>query len=191
MNALRLYLRLTLWDFRREIRRKDAVLNMVLFAILVLFLVNFAAGPLFQRFQPRTVGNDPFLLTLVHRVGAVFFWVTVLFAGSVGLSQTFAAEREGRGRSPGVVLAPIDLGVFYLAKVTATWVYVMLMEVCLLAGYVVFFDFGDIAVLGPMLGALALFSLGYIAVGRRGSPRLTSTLRRGGRCAAAGFFSFR
>ncbi|HLU49371.1 MAG TPA: heme exporter protein CcmB, partial [Planctomycetota bacterium] len=165
MRSLRLYGRLIYWDLVRELRRKDVFLNMVLFGVLVLFLVNMGLAPLFLRLRGATGSEllsqiDPeFFGQLDERIGAIIFWIGVLFAGSVGLGQSLAAEREG-GALTGLLLSPADLGIFYLSKVTATWIYVVLMEICLIGGYIVLFDFNDWRVLGPMIVSLALFSLG-------------------------------
>ena len=175
MSSLKLLVRLIKWDFVRELRRKEVVLNMVLFAVLVLFLINLGVGPLFSAYRNSPI---PVLRDLGDSVGAVLFWITVLFAGTVGLSQSFAAEREG-GSLAGVVLAPMDLGVFYLAKVFATWVYVLLMEACLLGVYVVLFDVQELARLGPLAVVLVVFSLGYIASGVV-LAAMTTSLRGGG-----------
>ncbi len=161
MKALGLLLRLILWDVLREVRRKEAVPNMILFAVLVLFLINLGVGPLFDSYDDSP---EPAIQRVGISVGPVLFWVTVLFAGTVGLSQSFAAERDGNSLT-GVVLAPIDLGVFYLAKVFATWIYVLLMEFCLLGVYVVLFHFDDWRQLGPLAVVLVVFSLGYMAAG--------------------------
>lgn len=184
MRGFGLYAHLVLWDLRRELRRKDVVINMVLFGILVLFLVNLGLDPMFARLRSAAGSGflsamDPeFLGRLDERVGAVCFWIAVLFAGTVGLGQSLAAEREG-GALTGLLLAPIDLGIFYLAKVTATWIYVLVMEACLIAGYVILFHFDDWRVLGPMFVSLAFFSLGYMALGVV-LAAMTTALRTGG-----------
>ncbi|MBI4604767.1 MAG: heme exporter protein CcmB [Planctomycetes bacterium] len=163
MSSLRLFLCLVRWDVLREIRRKDILANMTLFALLVLFVAVIGVGP------DAAARRD---------VGPVMFWVAVVFAGTVGLSQAFAAEREG-GALAGVVTSPLDVGLFYLAKVSAAWLYVMLMEILVLGLYSVLFSFSPWDRLGAFLGVLAVFTLGYMAAGVV-LAAMTTALRGGG-----------
>jgi len=163
VKALRLFLALLSWDVRRELRRRESVPNMILFALLVLFVALIGLGP------DRQVAAT---------IGPVIFWIAILFAGTVGLSQTFAAEREG-GALGGIITAPIDLGLFYLAKVAAAWLYVMLMEVMVLGLYSVLFSFSPWGRLGSLLAVMGSFTLGYIAAGVV-LAAMTTTLRGGG-----------
>lgn len=163
MRSVRVFVALLKWDVLRELRRKEALANMLLFALLVLFIAQIG------------IGADP---VRVAAVGPVIFWIAVLFAGTIGLSQTFAAEREGNALG-GVISAPVDLGVFYLAKVLSTSIYVLIMEVFTLGLYLVLFN----ASVGPRLGGLLLvmvvFTVAYLAVGVV-LAAMTSTLRGGG-----------
>lgn len=184
MRGIVLFLRLVRWDFLREIRRKEAVLNMILFAVLVLFLISLGIGPLLEEwergasFMQREGLPASQQVRLATAVGPILLWVTILFAGTVGLGQSFAAEREADSLV-GVVLAPMDLGVFYLAKVFATWVYVLLMEICLLGVYAVLFGVSGVRELGLLFLVLLVFSLGYMAAGVV-LAAMTSALKRGG-----------
>ena len=163
MSALRLYWTLLRWDIVRELRRREIVLNMTLFAVLILFLMQIG------------LAHDK---VLASTLGPVLLWVTILFTGTVGLSQSFAGERES-GRLVGLQLAPLDLGVLYFAKVTAAWIYVMLMEVLVLGAYILLFNFNRWDLLGSILLVMAVFTLGYIAAGVVLSA-MTTALRGGG-----------
>jgi heme exporter protein B len=152
MRSVRLVAALIRWDVIREMRRRDTIPNMILFALLVLFVGQMGIGP--DR-GPESVAAE---------VGPVFFWITILFAGTVGLARAFSVERESD--SLGAILtSPADLGLFYLAKVAATWTYVMVMAGAALGIYAVLFGFSAWSKLGLILAAEAAFSLAYIAVG--------------------------
>ncbi len=156
MNQLRTFFSLLRWDIAVELRRKEATLNMCLFAGLMLFVGSYA------------ISGDP---DLQDEFGPIFYWLAIVFSGTVGLSRAFMIEKE-QGALSGLLLAPVDPGVLYLAKVAATWIYVMFMSGVVLLAYVPLFDYelsGD--GFGPWwrLGALgvvtALFVLGYVATG--------------------------
>jgi heme exporter protein B len=155
MRAGRLFLCLLWWDLLREIRRRETVASMSLFALLVLFLGQMGIGP--DGALAAAKGAPP-------GTGPVFFWVAILFAGTVGLGQTFAVEREGQ-LIGGLVTAPIDLGFFYLAKVAAVWLYVSIMELFVVLAYIVFFGLSDDAEVGGLLATVAVFTLAYVAPG--------------------------
>ncbi len=163
MKAVSIFLKLLGWDLRREARRRETLPNMLLFALLVLFLAR--------------VGVDS-EARVSSSVGPVFFWVAILFAGTVGLSQSFAQEREG-GALGGIVTSPIDLGTFYLAKVAAASIYVTLLEIALLLVYGIFFAFPPTEQLVKLFGAMMLFTLGYMGAGVV-LAAMTTTLRGGG-----------
>lgn len=163
MNAGALFLSFLRWDLLRELRRREIVLNMSLFAILMLTIAQLGAG------------GDP---ETVSKVGPVFFWMAIVFTGTVGLSQSFAAEREG-GRLNGIQLAPIDLGLFYLSKVAATWIYIMLMGTALLGVYMLFFNFMRWDLLPAIYSVMAVFALGYTGAGII-LCSMTTALRGGG-----------
>jgi len=162
MVAFRSFLAIVRWDFVLELRRREAVLNMSLFAVLMLFIAAYGLST-----KPE----------LVEEVGPLFLWISILFAGTVGLSRAFAMERSS-GALSGVLVSPLDPGVFYLAKVAATWLYVMAME-CLVAGaYVLLFDFNRWERLPLLLATMAAFTLAYVGAGAV-IAAMTSSLRGG------------
>lgn len=163
MNPGKLFLSFLKWDLLRELRRREIVINMSLFAVLMLTIAQLGTGS-----NPETAA----------KVGPVFFWMAIVFTGTVGLSQSFAAEREG-GRLSGIHLAPIDLGIFYLSKVAATWIYVMLMGTTLFGVYVLFFNFKEWDLFPALYSVMAVFALGYSGAGTILSS-MTTSLRGGG-----------
>jgi heme exporter protein B len=160
--ALRGFLTIVRWDFVLELRRREAVLNMTLFAVLVLFIASYALSD-----RPG----------LQAEVGPLILWIAILFAGTVGLSRAFLMERES-GALSGILLTPLDAGFFYFAKVAATWLYVMAMEVLLLGAYVVLFNFSLWSRLPLLLATMASFTLAYVAAGSV-IAAMTSSLRGG------------
>ncbi len=168
MNALNQVTTLVRWDLVREARRRETILNMTLFAVLILFAGRLGVEAFARAFVVDLglpLEKQGQLAEEASRsIGPIFFWIAAIFAGTVGLNHSFAAERE-RGGLGGIVTAPIDLGLFYIAKVVATWLYVMVMQCALAFAYVVLFNYpaGDTA---PMIVmALGSFTLAYVAPG--------------------------
>ncbi len=63
-------------------------------------------------------------------------WVTLLLATVLAVSRLFAAERED-GALDGVLLAPIDRTAIYLAKATALFLYLVLLEIVALPAFAI------------------------------------------------------
>ena len=87
-------------DLLIELRRRDVLSSAVVFTLLVLLVFNFALD---------LTGDT------VRAVAPGILWVTFIFAGMLTLSRTFARERE-RGALQGLLLAPLDRGALFLAK---------------------------------------------------------------------------
>jgi len=163
MVAFRSFLAIVRWDFVLELRRREAVLNMSLFAVLMLFIAAY--------------GLEKSQGVPAQEAGPLFLWISILFAGTVGLSRAFAQERTG-GALTGVLVSPLDPGIFYLAKVAATWLYVMAMECLAGAAYVILFDFNRWERLPLLLAAMGAFTLAYVGAGAV-IAAMTSSLRGG------------
>src|SRR5581483_751833 len=128
-------------DLLSEWRTREAFTAALVFALMVLVAFNFA----FDLRLDRAEAVAPGLL-----------WTTFLFAALLALGRGFARERD-RGTLEGLLLAPIDRGALYLAKLLANTVYVLLVEVVTLpifsALFAVQFDWPRLAIVAT-LGAL-------------------------------------
>src|SRR4051812_22832784 len=88
-----------LWkDLLLEYRSRDIFTGMFVFALVVLVVFNFAFDLRIE--QPEAV--TPGVL-----------WVTVVFAGVLGVGRTVAMERD-RGTLDGLLLAPVDRSAIYV-----------------------------------------------------------------------------
>src|SRR5690349_22981997 len=87
-----------------EARGRETVMAGAVFALLVLVIFNFA----FDLRVENAAAVAPGVL-----------WVTVTFAGVLGLGRAFARERDRRTLD-GLLLAPVDRSALYVAKVVAS-----------------------------------------------------------------------
>jgi heme exporter protein B len=137
-----------LWkDLVTEWRRRELVLSLVVFSLLVLLVFDFA-------FDLRRIE--------LPEAAPGILWVTFIFAGVIGLNRAFAVEQD-RGTWEGLVLAPVDRGAIYLAKLLANCVFMLAVEAVSLLAFAGFFDVpADL----PLLIATVLAgTLGFAAVG--------------------------
>jgi heme exporter protein B len=130
-----------------EVRSRETVLAGAVFALLVLVIFNFA-------FDLR-VEN-------VAEVSPGVLWVTVTFAGVLGLGRAFARERDRRTLD-GLLLAPVDRSALYLAKVISSLASMLVVEAIAVPAFIGLFN---LRVDLPLLVvALALGTLGLAGVG--------------------------
>ncbi len=166
------------WDLVLELRRREAIFNMTLFALLILFIasygISFSTSAFADRYGISETGVRAFVQ---EEFGPLVLWISILFAGTVGLSRAFAVEKEG-GALTGVLISPIDPGAFYLAKALATWAYVMVMEVLVLAAYIILFNFSRWDRIPFLLAVMGAFTLSYVTAGTV-IAALTTSLRGG------------
>lgn len=135
-------------DVVAELRTKEAFTAMLVFAVLVVLIFNFAFDlrPPEERLQ-----NAPGLL-----------WVAFTFAGVLGLNRTFALEKD-RGSLEGLMLAPVDRSAIYVGKVISTFLFMTLVEVVTLP---IFSILNNVSVLLPsLIPVIILGTFGFVIVG--------------------------
>jgi len=134
-------------DIKTELRTRETLSGMLVFALLVVLIFNFA-------FDLR-----------VHNVRSVVpgaLWVTFTFAGVLGLNRSFASERD-QGSLEGLLLAPVDRSALYLGKTSANIVFMLITEVIVLPVSTVLFNLN---LLHPQLFVVALLgTIGFAGVG--------------------------
>ena len=114
-----------LWkDLATEWRRRETLISLVVFSLLVLLVFDFA----FDLERSQLPAAAPGIL-----------WVTFIFAGVLSFTRAFAGERD-RGTWEGLLLAPVDRGAIYLAKLLASLLFMLAVEAVTLALFGVFFD---------------------------------------------------
>ena len=93
---MKLFFRQTLilvWkDVLIDLKRKDNLLSMLLFAILTLLVFQFAMGEEPDRFKMALPG---------------IIWIVFLMSGVLGLEKSFMQEME-TGCMGGLLLAPVE-----------------------------------------------------------------------------------
>jgi heme exporter protein B len=130
-------------DLLLELRARDTLPAMLLFVISTLVVFHFVLP-----------GDSSEL------AATGLLWVALVFTALLGLSRTFAAERE-HGVIDGLVLAPSDRSAIWLGKTLSLLAFLMLAEVLALPAFALFFGEVD----WPMIAGVALANLGIAAVG--------------------------
>jgi heme exporter protein B len=137
-----------LWkDLLLEVRTKDIITSLVVFAILVVVIFNFAFPPI-----PRVVAL----------VTPGILWVAFTFAGILGLNRVFVLEKD-RGNLEGLMLAPVGRDAIYFGKMMGSFLFMLIVETLILPIFTVLFNvpLWNVEFLLMML----LATLGFAAVG--------------------------
>ena len=103
---------------------------------------------------------------LVIEVSGGLLWALVVFTSLLGLNRSFSKETEN-GCLEGLLLAPLDRGVIFLAKATSNLVFLALVEVIAVPLYWVFFssfaapaDTGWLLVVPLVVGSIGIAGIG-------------------------------
>jgi heme exporter protein B len=143
-----------------EWRTRETLSAMLVFALLVLVVFNFAFD--LQGLDMRVVG-------------AGVLWVAFTFSGILGLGRSFAAERD-KGSLEGMLLAPVDRGAIFLGKACANLVFILVMELVTLPLFVVLFNVS--LSWFPLAAYILLGTIGFAAIGTLLSAIAASTRMR-------------
>ena len=141
-------IRTLVWkDLVQEWRSKDMLTAMFAFAILTLFIFNYAIE-----------------LSPVNRaeIAAGIIWVVIVFAGTLGLNRSFTAEQD-QGCFDALVMAVPDLSVIYLAKLLTNFLVMLFLTVLVIPVYSLLYNQSLFSL--PLLGVLVLGAWDYAAAG--------------------------
>ena len=153
-------------DIHQELRTREMLTSMVVYALLVLTIYGAALAQ---------VGDS---LQVVSFAGGLL-WALIVFTSLLGLNRSFSHETEP-GCLEGILLAPVDRAVIFLAKATSNLLFLAVVEVIVLPLFFLFFLSGvDLAATTPMI-ALPLV-VGTIGVAGVGTLLSTMTIDTRGR----------
>lgn len=134
-------------DLTAEIRSREVFSAMLIFALLVVLIFNFALE--LEGGAKATVTSG-------------VLWVTFTFAGTIGLNRSMALEKD-RGCIDGLLMAPVDRSAIYFGKVIGNLVFMLAVEIVVIPLFSVLYNVNLIN-LGLILVVL-IGSVGYIGVG--------------------------
>lgn len=136
-------------DLLLEMRRRESLLTMFFFGILLLFVFHFSFDPVPERVAELAPG---------------LLWLAFLFTGTLGLAQVFQAERENHCLEA-LLLSPLDCGALFLAKVSFNFVLMMLVELVVIPLFWILFNLRNWSVLPTLFAIVFLGTLGFCVLG--------------------------
>jgi heme exporter protein B len=139
-----------LWkDLIAELRSKEVVSAMLVFALIVVVVFNFAVE---------------LRLDLARQTAIGFLWITILFAGMLGLNRSLAREKD-RGCLDGLLLAPMVRGMIFVGKMLGNLIFILAIEVVVLPLFIFLFDvpfYRPLLLLAVFLGTVGFAGVGTL-----------------------------
>jgi heme exporter protein B len=151
-------------DLRIEARNRQTLGLVAVLGLLIITVLGLGLGA-----QNNVSG---FAATAV-------LWVAYLFAGVLCFEKTFAVERND-GVLAALMMAPIDRGVIYVAKLASNLVLVLAVVVIVTPAGVIFFGFDLSQAPATFATVMALSIVGLSAVGTLFAAMASSTRLQGG-----------
>jgi heme exporter protein B len=136
-------------DLVLEARSRETVASLFVLGLLVLVIFNFAVD-----IAPKDVAE----------VAPGVLWIAIVFSATLALGRAFAIEREN-GCMTALVLAPIDRGLVFFAKLLVNVIVLLVFEALLLPFFVLFYPVGAGAALTELVVVLVAGTVGLAAVG--------------------------
>ncbi|MFQ5988027.1 MAG: heme exporter protein CcmB [Dehalococcoidia bacterium] len=147
-------------DILSELRARDIITSVFIFALLVIVIFNFA-------FEPGAEN--------IGIVAAGVLWVAFTFAGVLGLNRSFVLEKD-KGCLEGLMLCPVDREVIYVGKMLSCFIFMLIIELIILP---IFSILLNLPLFPPGLVLITvLATIGFVAVGTLFSAIAVNTRAR-------------
>jgi heme exporter protein B len=147
-------------DLAVEFRNREMLSSMLVFALIVMVIFNFAL-----ELQPN----------IQKELTSGILWVLFSFAGTLGLNRSMAVEKD-RGCLDGLLLAPVDRSAIFFGKAISNLILMMIVEMIILPIYSILYS---VNLFQPgLIFVILLGSIGYITVGTLLSSMVIQTRSR-------------
>jgi heme exporter protein B len=147
-------------DVLTELRTREIIVSVLVFALLVLVIFSFAFG----------TGTDMTELTAPG-----ILWVALTFGGVIGLNHIFAVEKEN-SRLEGLMLCPVDRAIIFLGKLAGSFTFMLAVAIVVTPIFLALFN---LPVFLPGLAIIIILALlGFAAVGTLFSALAVNTRAR-------------
>jgi len=147
-------------DILAELRTREIVVSVLVFALLVLVIFSFAFD------MGAGMGET---------VAPGILWVALTFGGVIGFNRIFAMEKEN-SRLEGLMLCPVDRAVIYWGKLAGSFTFMLAVAVIITPVFLVLFN---LPLLLPRLAlVIVLTVIGFAAVGTLFSALAINTRAR-------------
>ncbi|MFH1381852.1 MAG: heme exporter protein CcmB [Chloroflexota bacterium] len=147
-------------DALSEMRTREVISSVLVFALLVILVFNFAFGG----------GQEEASL-----IAPGMLWVTFVFAGTLSLNRAFVPEKE-QGCLEGLMLCPVSREVIYVGKALGSLLFMLVTEAIALPVFALLFNLSLFSV--QLITVVFLTTVGFVAIGTLFSAMAVNTRAR-------------
>ncbi len=136
-------------DLRAELRSRDVVGVMALFALLSILVFSFALE-LDRAAREASISG--------------VLWVTLIFASLLGFNRSLALEQDG-GNLDAMLLAPISRAAIFLGKLLSNYIFTLIVGAVLLPLMTLLYNINMMdawLILTTMIGVFGFCSIGTL-----------------------------
>jgi heme exporter protein CcmB len=162
-SAARQFALLVAKDMRIESRSRQTIGLIIVLGVLIVTVLGLGLG---------TSNVSGFSATAV-------LWVAYLFSGVLCFEKTMAVERND-GVLAALLMAPLDRGLIYLAKLTSNLALMLAVALVITPVGILLFGFDLSAAPGTFAAVMAISLVGFAAVGTLFAAVVSSTRLQGG-----------
>jgi heme exporter protein B len=146
---LRTALLLAKKDLLSELKTKQILVTMIIFAGLVILVFSFAFDPANNTTRAVIPG---------------VIWVIIVFSGILGLNRTFISEQRNETMQ-GLLVAPMDASSIFLGKFMANFAMILIVEIVSIPFLFLLFNFQVLGGIQYFILVLFIGSFGFIGIG--------------------------
>lgn len=147
-------------DITLELRTRESITAMVVFAVMAIVMFNFALRLRVDTFRPLTPG---------------VLWVTLVFAGTLGLSRSVSSEQINQCLD-GLLLTPCDRSVIFIGKAVTNVIFTLAVALLVVPLMAILFD--ETLAQPGVWGVVVLGVIGYAGAGTLIATMAASTRAR-------------
>ncbi|MCX8084238.1 MAG: heme exporter protein CcmB [Calditerrivibrio sp.] len=136
-------------DLLHEIRTKEVINSMLVFALLVVVVFSFI-------FEPGAEYKID--------ISAGILWMAIIFSGILGLNKSMMNEVTG-GNLNALLLAPVDKSAIFFGKAFSNFLFLVIMEIITIPVFVIFYDVPIWNNFGMSVVTLLLGTYGFAVLG--------------------------
>ncbi len=160
MSFWRKVIAITWKDALSEMRTREIVFSVLVFALLVIVIFNFAFGASQE---------------IAALVAPGILWVTFAFAGVLSFNRSFIMEKE-EGCLEGLMVCPVSREAIYIGKMLGSLLFMLVIEAIALPIYAFLFNLEALSL--QLLVITVLTTVGFVAVGTLFSALAVNTRAR-------------
>jgi heme exporter protein B len=149
MTLMRNALILAKKDLYSELKTKQVLATMIIFAGLVILVFSFA-------FDPANNTTKEVIPGVV--------WVIIVFSGILGLNRSFISEQRN-DTMQGLMIAPMDATSIFLGKLFANFAMILVVECISVPFLFLLFNFKILGSVPLFILVLFIGSFGFISIG--------------------------